>query len=60
MERHNNYKICQWNVLDPLPRVAPLLPAERPDEAPPRETAAKSDAGAADGGNTAPSTKKRR
>jgi hypothetical protein len=44
MERHNNYKICQWNVWDPLPQVAPQLPAERPDEAPPREVAAKSDA----------------
>jgi hypothetical protein len=43
MERHNNYKICQWDVLDPLPQIAPLLPAERPDEAPPREVAAKSD-----------------
>jgi len=44
MERHNNYKICQWNVWDPLPQIAPLLPAGRPDEAPPREVAAKSDA----------------
>jgi len=44
MERHNNYKICQWNVWDPMPQVAPLLPAKRPDEAPPREVAAKSDA----------------
>jgi hypothetical protein len=44
MERHNNYKICQWDVWDPLPLIAPLLPAERPDEAPPREVAAKSDA----------------
>jgi hypothetical protein len=44
MERHSNYKICQWNVWDSLPRIAPLLPAARPDEAPPRETAAKSDA----------------
>ena len=44
MERRNNYKICQWNVWDPLPQVAPLLPAERPEEAPPREVAAKSDA----------------
>ena len=44
MERHNNYKICQWNVWDPLPQIAPLLPAERPDQAPPREVAAKSDA----------------
>jgi hypothetical protein len=44
MERHNNYKICQWNVWDALPQIAPLLPASRPDEAPPREVAAKSDA----------------
>jgi Extensin-like protein C-terminus len=44
MQRHNNYKICQWNVWDPLPQIAPLLPAARPEEAPPREVAAKSDA----------------
>ena len=44
MERHNNYKICQWSIWDPLPPVAPLLPAGRPDEAPSREVAAKSDA----------------
>jgi hypothetical protein len=44
MQRRNNYKICQWNVYDPLPQVAPLLPAERPEEAPPREVAAKSEA----------------
>ncbi|HKU09130.1 MAG TPA: extensin family protein, partial [Bradyrhizobium sp.] len=43
-ERRSNYRICQWNVWDPLPQVAPLLPAERPAEAPPREVAAKSDA----------------
>jgi hypothetical protein len=42
MERHNNYRICQWNVWDPLPQIAPMLPAERPAEAPPREEA-KSD-----------------
>ena len=41
MERRNNYRICQWNVWDPLPQVAPLLPAERPDDAPPREVAKK-------------------
>jgi hypothetical protein len=41
MERRNNYRICQWNVYDPLPQIAPLLPAERPEEAPPREAAAK-------------------
>ena len=52
MERHNNYKICQWNVWDPLPQIAPLLPAERPDEAPPREVAAKSDATKTDDAKT--------
>jgi len=45
MERRNNYKICQWNVWDPLPPTAPLLPAERPEEAPPREVAAKAEEG---------------
>jgi hypothetical protein len=44
MERRSNYKICQWNVYDPLPQIAPLMPSERPDEAPPREVAAKSGA----------------
>jgi hypothetical protein len=39
--RRNNYKICQWEVWDPLPRIAPLMPAARPEEAPPRETEAK-------------------
>ena len=74
MERHNNYKICQWNVWDPLPQTAPLLPAERPAEAPPREVAAKSDSAPdaaksdaaksepaqRDVGDTPPATKKRR
>jgi hypothetical protein len=44
-ERRSGYRICQWNVYDPMPATAPLLPAGRPDEAPPREVAAKSDAG---------------
>jgi hypothetical protein len=43
-ERRGGYRICQWNVYDPMPAVAPLLPAGRPEEAPPREVAAKSDA----------------
>lgn len=42
-ERRNNYRICQWDVWDPLPPKPPFLPAERPDEAPPREVAAKPD-----------------
>ena len=41
MERRNNYKICQWDVWEPLPRIAPLMPAARPEEAPPREPVAK-------------------
>jgi hypothetical protein len=75
MERHNNYKICQWDVWDPLPQIAPLLPAERPDEAPPREVAnkpdeakpgaaksetAKSDTAEPDAAGSRPPTKKRR
>jgi hypothetical protein len=43
MERRNHYRICQWNVWDALPQTAPLLPAGRPEEAPPREVAAKTD-----------------
>jgi hypothetical protein len=43
MERRNNYKICQWNVWDPLPKTAPLMPASRPEEAPPREVAGKAE-----------------
>ncbi|MBY0380483.1 MAG: extensin family protein [Xanthobacteraceae bacterium] len=38
-ERRNNYKICQWDVEDPMPQVAPLMPDERPADAPPREVA---------------------
>jgi hypothetical protein len=45
MERRNNYRICQWNVWDPVPPTAPLLPAARPEDAPPREVATKSEAG---------------
>jgi hypothetical protein len=40
-QRSKNYKLCHWGVYDPLPPVAPLLPAERPAEAPPRETASQ-------------------
>ena len=43
-ERRSGYRICQWNVYDPMPVVAPLLPAGRPEEAPPREVAAKPEA----------------
>jgi hypothetical protein len=51
MERRNNYRICQWNVWDPLPRIAPLMPAARPDEAPPREVAGKTGADKSDKGD---------
>lgn len=43
-QRRNNYKLCQWGVYDPLPVVAPLMPAERPEDAPPRQTAEDSPA----------------
>jgi hypothetical protein len=42
-QRRSGYRICQWEVWDPLPAVAPLLPAERPEEAPPREVAERDD-----------------
>jgi hypothetical protein len=54
MERRGNYRICQWDVWDPLPQKAPLLPAERPEEAPPREVAedAKPHAGKSEAGKS--------
>jgi hypothetical protein len=55
MERRNNYRICQWNVWDPLPKIAPLMPLARPDEAPPREVAGKSDADKGNAGEPKPS-----
>ena len=51
--RHSNYRICEWDVLDPLPAVAPLLPQPRPAEASPRDAEgkdAKSDPAADDAG----------
>ena len=57
MERRNDYRICQWNVWDPLPQVAPMLPAGRPQEAPPREVAAKPDAEKTDSSGTDPHAK---
>ena len=44
MERRNDYRICQWNVWDALPAVAPMLPAPRPAEAPPRAVAEEPEA----------------
>jgi hypothetical protein len=38
-ERRSGYRICQWDVWDPMPKIAPLSPAVRPEDAPPRETA---------------------
>jgi hypothetical protein len=51
MARRNNYKICQWNVWDALSPIAPMLPAERPTEAPPREVAAAPDGNKPDTNN---------
>jgi hypothetical protein len=46
-ERRGDYRICQWDVWDPWPQVAPLMPMPRPAEAPPREVAAEAAAPAA-------------
>jgi hypothetical protein len=54
MDRRNDYRICQWNVWDPLPQVAPRLPAARPQDAPPREVAAETDAEQPESGKTDP------
>jgi hypothetical protein len=51
-ERRGGYRICQWNVYDSLPAIAPLLPVQRPEEAPPREVATKSDAAKPDAGKS--------
>jgi hypothetical protein len=58
MERRGNYRICQWDVWDQLPQKAPLLPAERPEEAPPREVAAKPDDAKSDSKSDAKSNAK--
>jgi hypothetical protein len=42
MQRRNGYRICHWEVWDALPQTAPALPAERPEQAPPREVGAES------------------
>ncbi|MFZ1174269.1 MAG: extensin family protein [Bradyrhizobium sp.] len=54
MERHNDYRICQWNVWDPLPAVAPMLPASRPEEAPPRAAADEPEAAKPNGSEGGP------
>ena len=41
MEHQNHFKLCHWEIYDALPQIAPLMPAERPEDAPPREVAAK-------------------
>jgi hypothetical protein len=46
-ERRSHYRTCQWGVYDPLPAIAPLLPAVRPDDAPPRQEAGGQDEQAA-------------
>lgn len=40
-ERRGGYRMCQWSIYDPMPQTAPLMPAERPEDAPPREVEAK-------------------
>lgn len=40
-ERRGGYRLCQWHIWDDWPKIAPLMPAARPDDAPPREIANK-------------------
>lgn len=35
-QRRGGFRLCQWDVWEPLPAVVPL-PPERPEDAPPRE-----------------------
>jgi hypothetical protein len=56
MERHNDYRICQWYVWDPLPAIAPMLPEPRPAEAPPREAADESSAAKTDSDDAVPAS----
>ena len=58
MERRNDYRICQWNVWDALPAVAPMLPAPRPAEAPPREVADESESAKPSGEGVEPASGK--
>jgi hypothetical protein len=51
MERHNDYRICQWAIWDPLPAIAPMLPPPRPPDAPPRPAAETPEVGQPDSGN---------
>jgi hypothetical protein len=39
--RRSNYRICEWDVLDPMPAVAPMLPQPRPEEASPPDAEGK-------------------
>jgi len=57
MERHNDYRICQWSIWEPLPAIAPMLPPVRPPEAPPGAVADEPDG---DENSSEPPTKKRR
>jgi hypothetical protein len=45
--RRSNYRICEWDVLDPMPAVAPMLPQPRPEEASPQDAEGKDGATAA-------------
>jgi hypothetical protein len=58
MERRNDYRICQWDVWDPLPVAAPMLPPPRPEEAPPRVVAEGPEAAKLNAGEPDPSSER--
>jgi len=53
MQRRNGYRICRWEVWDALPQTAPLLPPERPEQAPPRDISTTPDSAIPDTGKAA-------
>lgn len=56
-ERRNNYKICEWNIWENWPQVAPLMPQARPSEAPPRVVAEEGEAKQTEPAVTQPETR---
>ncbi|NEW89810.1 MULTISPECIES: extensin family protein [Rhodopseudomonas] len=42
-ERRGGYRMCQWELYEGLPTIAPAMPLPRPAEAPPRQVAADDD-----------------
>lgn len=53
IQRHNGYRICHWEIYDPLPVAAPVLPLPRPEQATPAQGA---EVAASAGGSAGPAS----